>query len=108
MHRRHTFSFASVSCLSAAASDSLVSPWRTGGGPGFNEALRAAAAEGVETRDDTAERAVAPRAIDGDGAWPFAELVGDDRRADAEGGRVDAVVAMNEWRRRARVMCGKL
>ena len=91
--------------MSAAASDSLVSPWRTGGGPDFSEALRAAAADGVETRDETAERAVAPRAIDGDGAWPFAELVGDGRRAD--GGRVDAVVAMNE-RRRARVMCGKL
>ncbi len=96
MSGTRTFSFASVSCLSAAARVSLVSPCRTGAGPGFKEALRVTAVcDEAETRDVTAERAVAPLAIDGDGAWPGGGF-GDDRRAVAEGGREDAVVAMKE------------
>lgn len=88
-----TFSFASVSCLSAAARVSLVSPCRTGAGPGLREALRVTAVcDDAETRDVTAERAVAPLVIDGDGAWPEGGF--GERRAVAEGGREDAVVAM--------------
>ena len=94
----HTFSFASVSCLRAAAKVSFDSPLMTGGGPALKDALLAAAVPwaAADTRGDTAERAVAPLDIEEEGAGVGVWLAGDDRREVIGGGREAVVVMIHE------------
>ena len=96
-----TFSFFSVSSFKEADSDSRVSrasplTMLAGGVAPFSEPRRAAAVPFMEavTRGETAERAVAPLAMEAVGVVEAAELAAEDVRREAGVALAGAVVAM--------------